>query len=197
MNIQMPRRWQKFVDIRWSQRCWGLLWSRVDGVFLTVFPRNPLWHSRTQSDTQLLWSLYIIVSLWCQVSFIPPPVRQISWGRFTYWAVFFIQSKVAAWLLPPADIQGGREGGRLIPSTLWVLVFYKIYNKPWVPSLQSCVSLLGKFAFSNELYFVRQVNIIITPLITTVAAPISRQGWHRTAWLIPSSSFVITTGPCQ
>ena len=91
----------------------------------------------------------------------------------------------------------GREGGRLILSTLWVLVFYKIYNKPWVPSLQSLMSLLGKFAFSNELYFVRQVNIIITPLITTVAAPISRQGWHRTAWLIPSSSFVITTGPCQ
>ena len=64
----------------------------------------------------------------------------------------------------------------MILSTLWVLVFYKIYNKPWVPSLQSLVSLLGKFAFSNELYFVRQVNIIITPLITTVAAPISRQG---------------------
>ena len=111
MNIQMPRRWQKFVDIWWSHWCWGLLWSRVDGVFLTVSLRNPLWHSRTLSDTQLLWSLYIIVSLWCQVSFIPPPVRQISWGRFTYWAVFFIQSKVAAWLLPPADIQGGREGG--------------------------------------------------------------------------------------
>ena len=56
------------------------------------------------------------------------------------------------------------------------MVFYKIYNKPWVPSAESFVSLLGKFAFSNELYFVRQVNIIITPLITTVAAPISRQG---------------------
>ena len=35
--------------------------------------------------------------------------RQISWGRFTYWAVFFIQSKAAALLLAPADIQGGRE----------------------------------------------------------------------------------------
>ena len=62
---------------------------------------------------------------------LPVRRRQISWGRFTYWAVFYIQSKAAALLLAPGDIQGGRE-------EVWSFQHYMgVGILPWVPSLRA------------------------------------------------------------
>ena len=100
---------KKMTEIRWYPvvsvaKGWPALimsWC----CFPDCLPHNPLWHSVTL-NCPAGCEFFIF---WCQVSLIPPPVRQISRGRFTYWAVFFIQSKVAALLLAPPD-QGGREG---------------------------------------------------------------------------------------
>ena len=106
MNIQMPRRWQKFVDIRWSLwRRGGLLWSWVDVVFLTVSLitlYDTQWHSTVQ---QVASSSYSGVK---SVSFLLLSDRYHEEGSHIE-LFFFLQSKVAAQLLPPADIQGGRE----------------------------------------------------------------------------------------
>lgn len=111
---------KKMTEIRWYPvvsvaKGWPALimsWC----CFPDCLPHNPLWHSVTL-NCPAGCEFFIF---WCQVSLIPPPVRQISRGRFTYWAVFFFSNQ--RW--PPSYYhqQIYREGGRSIPSILWVLV---------------------------------------------------------------------------
>ena len=156
MNIQMPRRWQKFVDIRWSLwRRGGLLWSCVDVVFLTVSLitlYDTQWHSTVQ---QVASSSYSGVK---SVSFLLLSDRYHEEG--SHIELFFFSPIKGGRPVITTSRYTGREGGRS-PQYYgcWLMVSHKIYNKP---SVQSFVSLLGKFAFSNELYFARRVNLIIT-----------------------------------
>ena len=145
---------KKMTEIPWDPVWGGLLWSPVDVVFLTVFPRNPQWHTMVHHAILLYYGRewHQAVQYYCgvkSVSFLLLSDRYHEEGSHIE-LFFFIQSKVAALLLAPADIQGGREGGWSFQHYgCSVLVFYKIYHKPWVHSVQSSVSLPGKFAFSN------------------------------------------------
>ena len=150
---------KKMTEIRWYPvvsvaKGWPALimsWCCFpDCLLITLYDTQ--WHSTVQ---QVASSSYSGVK---SVSFLLLSDRYHEEG--SHIELFFFSPIKGGRPVITTSRYTGREGGRS-PQYYgcWLMVSHKIYNKP---SVQSFVSLLGKFAFSNELYFARRVNLIIT-----------------------------------